>query len=523
MFSEKIHRFLFLFGILSLAFGMMIGTVPTSVPQIILFANWLLEADFLRKWKQLRGNTIFWALSSLFLIHLAGLIHTEDINAGLNDVRTKMPLMFLPMLLLTSRPLSRREFHGLMYCFLAGCFVNTLWCLIYSFIINTSGQLRNASRFMSHIRLGLYLNIAIAACVYFMTIVKPASRILFGILILYFISIFIILGLASGLVNFIILSLVGFYLVMTRQKTVVKFAFSLVLIALAVLITLYVRKVNEEQVILKAGPQNEIQERSSSGRGYLHFDIDGQKENGNYTLINIQPEELQNSWNHDFPQDTFSYSPAVNLGRFEVLVRYMASKGINKDSAGYASLTDEDKFNIRNDITNFQYPSWDLLRKRTYELVNEYNEFKNGKNVNGHSLSMRFYFWKASLHVIKNNPLTGVGTGDVQHALNNAYAETNSPLEVEWYKRPHNQFITVMVALGICGLLVFVFSLSYPIFRLFKKLHVLYLPFFILAIISFLMEDTLETQAGLTFYAFFNSIFIADAFYKGSQQVLPDN
>jgi len=35
-----------------------------------------------------------------------------------------------------------------------------------------------------------------------------------------------------------------------------------------------------------------------------------------------------------------------------------------------------------------------------------------------------------------------------------------------------------------------------------------YLSFFIIAVISFLTEDTLETQAGVTFFAFFNSFFL---------------
>jgi O-antigen ligase len=149
--------------------------------------------------------------------------------------------------------------------------------------------------------------------------------------------------------------------------------------------------------------------------------------------------------------------------------------------------------------------------------VNEYDEFRNKRNINGHSLTMRLYFWKAALHVIKAHPVFGVGTGDVQNAINEAYEETGSPLNITWRKRPHNQFITITVALGITGLIIFLFALFYPPIRYRKWIPALYWPFFIIAVLSFLTEDTLETQAGLTFFAVFNSLFISAAWFRSSE------
>jgi len=118
------------------------------------------------------------------------------------------------------------------------------------------------------------------------------------------------------------------------------------------------------------------------------------------------------------------------------------------------------------------------------------------------------------MYVVNRHPLLGVGTGDVQDELNMAYRAIDSPLEVEWHKRPHNQFLTITVALGIVGLMVFIFSLLYPVLMLYRTIHVLYWPFILLALVSFLLEDTLETQAGLTFFVFFNTVFLAEDYYK---------
>ncbi len=518
MFSQKIHRYLFLFGALALAFGMMVGTVPTSVPQFILLGNWLLELDFRRKWQWLRSNSLFWISSSVFLIHVVGLLYTQDLQAGWNDVRTKIPLMFLPLIFFSTRPLSAKEFNGLLYCFLAGSFANTAWCLIYSFVLHHNEVGRDASRFMSHIRLGLYLNMAVSVCVYFACSAKKLlQKTVMLALGAYFLLIMYVLGLASGLVNFFILLFLTVCVLVYKQRLVFKIVSLGLFLACMVFVINYIGSVSQTQLDINATPNNMQMERSFSGRPYNHF-VDrgkGQKENGNYVFINIQLDELKNEWKRRFPEDSFDYPPRQhNINRYVVLLRYLASRGLNKDSVGISKLSEEDKLNIRKNICNCRYPHWNFLHKRVYELVCEYDDFMNKRNVNGHSLTMRLYFWEAAVDLIRKNPLTGVGTGDVQPELNKVYDASDSPLDREWYKRPHNQFLTVMVALGMMGLLVLLISIIYPLVRLRKVLHVLYGPFFVLAIVSFLLEDTLETQAGLSFFAVFNTLFISQAYFR---------
>jgi hypothetical protein len=518
MLSAKVHRYIFLFGLFALAFGMMVGTVPTSVPQIILMANWLLEGDFRRKWSALKSNRLFWTLSAVFIAHVLGLIYTSDIQAGLNDVRTKMPLMFLPMLLLSSRPLEKKETDALLWSFVAGCVVNTLWCCIYTFILHHNEVQRNASRFMSHIRLGLYLNMGIATCVYFYLRAEARQRKILCITIsIYLLFMMYLLGLASGLANFFIMSFAGLCLLMLRKSRRLRLISVFGLIFIIGLAAIYLTAIHRSQVEVNDAPNNRPAVYSAGNNPYIHFDRSGQKENGNYVLINIQLEELQRCWKREFPADSFHYGANHNLARYDVLVRYMASLGLMKDSVGYLQLSEEDKSNIQKGVTNYLYPEWSFLHKRSYELVNEYDEFVNKRNPNGHSLTMRMYFWKAGIQVLKANPVIGTGTGDVQAELNKVYVESHSPLERLWYKRPHNQFLTIAVALGIIGLLIFLHSLLYPVISLRKYLPALYYPFMILALSSFILEDTLETQAGLTFFAFFNSVFLSEAWFRKQQ------
>jgi hypothetical protein len=522
MLSQKIHRHIFLFGVCSLAFGMMIGTVPTSVPQFILLGNWLLEGDFKRKWQQVKHNKIFWVLSSVFLIHVAGLMYTLDLKAGWDDVRTKMPLMFLPLIFFTNSPLSKKELTAVFYFFIAGCVANISWCFIYSFALHKNEVIRSASRFMSHIRLGLYLNVAIAVCVWFIKSSDRFSiRVVHGLFILLFLFSMYALGLFSGFLNFIILLFFFVCYLILRLRFMWKVILSTILLMIIFSMFYFISSDYRAQMAINKIPYNEPKNYSKNGRSYVHLDSLGlQKENGNIVMINIQWDELKNEWNKRCPEDSFSYHPAHNLQRYEILLRYLTSKQLGKDSLGISMLTENDIINVKKNITNYKITEWSFLRRRLYESIYEYEEVRHRKDINGHSLTMRPYFWKAALHVIQKNLLTGIGTGDVQEQLNKAYKETNSPLSAEWYKRPHNQFITVTVATGIIGLCVFLWSLILPLIRLRKFLHFVYAAFIILAISSFLLEDTLESQAGLTFFAFFNSLFVVQAWHQ--KRVEPD-
>lgn len=523
MLSPKIHRYIFLFGVISLGFGMMMGALPTSLPQVILLGNWLLEMDFKRKWQQLKSNKLFWVFTSIFFLHIIGVLYSSNIPSAIDDLKIKMPIFFLPLILFTTKPLTKREFHFALYSFLLGSFVNVAWCYIYNFILHDTYVARDVSRFMSHIRLGLYLNVAVCCAVYFIVIHKKIStRLFFATLGVFFLLAMYKLGLASGIINFLILSFITLCYIMLKQNNLIKLILLAIIVSGVWFTTNYVRKVYTKQFGIKNSHNNILLKMSSSGRAYIHYDTLGQKENGVYVYQNIQPEEILRQWNRRCPDDTFYYHPPVNLNRYEILLRYLSSKDLTKDSLGVWSLSADDLTNIKNDVSNHESVKWSYLYKRVYEMVYEYDEFVNGRNVNGHSLTMRPYFWKAATSLIKQHPLFGVGTGDVQDKMNEAYANIHSPLENKWHKRPHNQFITVTVALGIVGLLTFLLSLFAPYLMVRRYINVLYKPFFVLVIISFLLEDTLESQAGLTFYVVFSTLFLSQSWHKmkGSSESL---
>ena len=156
------HRYIFLFGIIGLGSGMLFGTVPTSIPQIIIGANWFLEKDFALKWQRLKSNKIFSVLISIFLLHLLGMLYTSNIQLGLADLKNKAPLFVLPVLFFSTKPLSQKELKLLFSFFFLSVVVSSIYCfLVYAgFTHKTIINVRQASVFMSHIRFSLFIAFA---------------------------------------------------------------------------------------------------------------------------------------------------------------------------------------------------------------------------------------------------------------------------------------------------------------------------------------------------------------------------
>jgi hypothetical protein len=258
---------------------------------------------------------------------------------------------------------------------------------------------------------------------------------------------------------------------------------------------------------------NTMLEKTKNGRYYLQDTIFGLAENGNLITININDYELQKEWDL---RSSIRFDGADKLGnglRY-TLLRYMASKGLTKDSVGIVSLSQQDIVNIENGSSNYKYSLNSGLATKWRELIWEYIKYKRGENPSGHTLSMRLEFWKTAIYIIGDHPVFGVGTGDIQDSFNSKYIETNTQLDVVWRLRCHNQYLAICVAFGCVGLLFFMFYLLYPAIVLRKDIHYLYWPFFLIALLSFFTEDTLETQSGVTFFIFFQTLFLWLASFK---------
>lgn len=517
MLSEKWHRHIFLFGLIALGAGMLFGTVPTSIPQAILGANWLIEKNYAAKWQQLKSNKIFWVLVSLFVLHVLGMMYTENTMRGMEDIKTKLPLIVLPIIFLSTKPLNKNEFKLLFNFIFLAVVVSSVCCFIVylGYTKKIIVDVRQASVFMSHIRFSLFISFTIIALFYFAITEKQISYKLASIIAIPWLLFFMYkLEMATG---FLILSVVGPLLFLIYAfKHLPKFVTVSLILLGGSIVFWAVKQMTFSTSLFEKNPTsqaNVLLEKSTNGRVYLQDTVYGFAENGNLIAINICDAELMQEWpkRSSIPFD--GIDKKGNSLRY-TLLRYMTSKGLTKDSVGIWSLNNEDIRHIENGVSNYLYPNTNGLKNRWRELVWEYVKYKKGENPSGHTLTMRLEFWKTGLYVLNHNLLFGVGTGDIQDAYNKAYNETNSKLDKDWRLRCHNQYLAISVAFGLMGLIIFVFYLIWPAVVLRKELHYLFWPFWLIALLSFTTEDTLETQSGVTFFIFYFTLFLWLASYK---------
>ncbi len=511
MFSETLHRYIFLIGIIGLATGMLFGTAPTSIPQIILAANWALEGNFLYKWERLKTNKIFLLLISFYFLHIMGMLYTEQTQAGLDDLRNKLPLFILPLLFFSSKPLSGKEFKAVFLFFFSAVLISSFCCyLVYAgYTHKTIVDVRQASIFMSHIRFSLFIAFAVTGLFYYLFHEKKLmlQLICFGCScwLLFFMY---RLEMATGFVCLLMVAgiLCVFYSI-RRFSTIVSAGVLTVLTVVVLIPINYAYRSLNMYDVVKNNISNTLLKTTLNGRPYLQDTVFKQAENGNLITVNINDVELERSWESKSSIPYHGKDKKGNALRFTVL-RYLASKGLTKDSLGMQSLAPRDIENIEKGISNYQYANHPGLVTRWREIVWEYTKYKRGENPSGHTLIMRLEFWNTACYIIKHHLVFGVGTGDIQLSFNNAYKETHSKLDNEWRLRCHNQYLATGVAFGLVGLLFFSVYLFYPAIVLRKKIHPLYLPFFLIALLSFFTEDTLETQSGVTFFIFFQTLFL---------------
>ena len=140
-----------------------------------------------------------------------------------------------------------------------------------------------------------------------------------------------------------------------------------------------------------------------------------------------------------------------------------------------------------------------LQTKFSY-MQHDFDQYMKGNNEN-YSDAERFISMEVGLKIGNQNPLLGVGAGDLKQAVKDFYK--NEYPEIPKPKMPHNQFLSVYAGMGMLGLLVFLFAFFYPLFyqrnykdSLFTILHVI-------IFCSFFIENTIETAIGVAFYSLF--------------------
>jgi hypothetical protein len=508
---KKNARSIYFIGLILLAIALPLSKFLTGLASFVIVGAWLVEGNFSEKLKRLWADKVVLILCTIYLMHLVGLLYTTDFTYAFNDLRIKLPLLFFPVILGSSQALTKQQFVTLLRFFVAAVIVSTFisTAALLGFLDRNITQARDISFLISHIRLALLICLAAFILLYFFQQKNNPlfSKIVQLVCILWLLVFLFILESFTGIIVLLVLTfLVLSYQLFTKGSLLSKLVYLISFALISIGLTYTVINAYSEVNIAKPINWETLDTTTVLGNKYVHVKERNEMENGNYVFSYLCFKELDSVWQLRSNFEITGLDKKQQPLRV-TLMRFLTSKGLRKDAGGVAALSIAEIKSIENGITNLDYQNMSSPKARLKQIFWEISTYQNTKNPSGHSVTLRFEYLKTGFLIVKEHLLLGVGTGDVNAAFQKKYDEMNSPIQAEWRLRAHNQFLTFAVTFGIWGLLLFLFSLLYPIWIERKNPNYLYLLFCIIAIISMFTDDTLETQAGVTFYAFFNALF----------------
>jgi hypothetical protein len=477
----------------------------------LLMGVWLFTGDPVKvKFQRFFHDKTALLLVSLFLLHVVGLLYTSDFHYAFKDLKIKLPLLILPLVLCSVKPLSKKYFDLLMLIYVASVFVAT--CISFgTYLRHDYGDIREISLFISHIRFCLNIVLCIAVVGYYLVTrnSKWWEKLLQLALIVWFAGQLYIIESLSGYLAFAgLVAATLLYIYFTKVKnTVMKIIGLVVVIAVAVILGFMAYRSVDRILAVEHVDIEKLDKTTALGNDYWHDTVCFPVEDGQYVGLYFCRLEMREAWNQRSSLDYDGLT--LNGENLEAtLARYLTSKDLRKDASGVTALSDDDIRNVENGVANFKNHIHPGLKARLSETAFEYNQYRRYNNPNGGSLSQRIEYTRASFYLIKKHPVFGVGTGDIPAAYQQAYDELHSPLQPEFRHKAHNQFLSITVGFGLIGLLIFLITLLYPYCSTKRCRTYLYTIFLVIAFLSMLPEDTIETQAGVMWFAFFNSLLI---------------
>lgn len=499
--GNKAHTFIHLLSICGIAIGLPLNKVVLSISLMLGLLNLLIEANFKSYCKNLKEHKTTWLISGLWLLHIVGLLWTSEFNFAFNDIRIKLPLIVIP-LILTCKPILEKKAINVVFL---SFFASLVFTSVYNYLSYTGvidghqyNDIRGLSLFGSHIRYGILIAIGALISMYLLLTqqkMKWLYLLLFAWFAYYTFYSQIISGALALGIGIIAYGL--FYIYQHKRRL---FIISSLFMVMLPILSLVLISQSEETKPSKLD-LTKLDQKTRNGNTYVHSTLGSQHPNGQYIFVNLCEVELREQWNK---VSTYDYDGKDKKGQIlrYTLMRYMTSMGLKKDAVDFQQLKKSDLLNIENGIADINDTKSGILAR----LNGIRFQIQNNIDPNGHSLLQRIEFWKTGWKIVKLNWALGVGTGDTQISFDKQYNRDNSPLLKENRLRAHNTYLTVWITFGIIGIGLFLWMIGYYLKTSLQLNHPLGFAFMLIACSTFLIEDTLETQTGVTLFAFFYAL-----------------
>lgn len=465
-----------------LAVGMTTSVFLSNLSWVLLFVNWLFEGGWREKWQRARESRLLHAFLALMLVHLLWLIGNNDVVAGLDDIRQKMPLLALPLVLLTSRPLPRRQLGAIALIYLTAVTVMTVVGL-FRFVTIPDLPYRSIVPTVSHIRFGL--NVCFSICLAIFLLATSHAYVSFRCW-----------RWLTAAVLLWTVWMTGFLFLLQSYTSLLILALLLLLSPLLLPIRRSLRWVlTGVLALILVGASYGVIRLTDDYYGDCRRDAD-MVESGGYIYRGVDSLSMAAGW-QSVAGEPIDKKADNGYSTYSTLVRYLNATHRGKDSLGVVSLSDDDVAAVRQGVANPVYLRHPSLRKMAYMVLFEYENYRCG-GVYDFSMLERMALWRNAWRVFCQHPWLGVGTGDVAQACQRQLQVDEVAL-VDSTKSAHNQYLIFLVAFGLTGTAVIAFFFVRAVLTTAALRKPLTGAYLLIVLLSFVSENTLGTLAGCLF------------------------
>lgn len=469
-FGPQIHHRVHFFVLALFIIGVVCSKFLMSMGLLLGVLNLVFEGNFNSYYRRLRENPLILFILLFYGIHLIGLLWTSNFDYGLDDIRKKTSLLLIPLIVGAHPIPSPKRWTKLIHYFILTLVITAIINLIAYHFFATKLKLidiRDMSLFGSHIRYGILIGIGLTFC-FERIYTQRKHRNVYVLASVFFLVYTFYSQVLSGIISvaIVLIALLTFLLYIKRLYSVLVFSYVLFI---GGLIGLFY---------------------------YLSIPV-------NYPVpCTERYDEMESAWNK---RSSLNYDSLDQRKQpvSSTLERYLSSKALCARESGVNHLSEEDIHFIERGYADV-HETYGGIQARLLDIR---YQLHHASNPSGHSILERIEYWKNAWAVIENHWMFGVGTGDVDDAMQNMYNERQSSLTPERRLRAHNSYLTYYLTFGILGFLFFLYFQFKFIIQQFKWQQWVGFLFGLIALVTFLFEDTLESQMGITLFAFFYAVF----------------
>ena len=508
--QESTHDLIYFYCVCMLFIALPTSIYFVSAAQMLMGLNWLAEGRYGEKWNRFWKNKPAVYLSAIYLVYLTGILWTQNLSYGIGfDLKNKLPILTLPFLLASIRPMRAQRIGVLPLLFSLAVLVATFVGFVI-FLREQFADPRTFSPFVSHVFFSMMV-------VYTIFLLPWSVRSVWAEKKWYYMSLLgslwllVFLFILSAMTGILCLGGVAIYLFLREvffKPGIPRKIIGVMLMAAAMAVLVYV-------LVTVLGPLNRmiepepdaLEQSTLRGNLYQHDFKDPSRENGHRVNIFISEEELREAW-QERSEICFDTNILEGQELRATIFRYLASRGLPKDREGLYALDEQEILAIEHGVANYLYTQWPNFLVRVHQTFWEIQQYERTGDPGGHSLTSRIELWKAAWQAFKQRPVLGWGTGDVLAAVQHGLRLNDSQLETDRLKtHPHNQYLHLLVMLGLTGTLLI--ALLYYLFIKYSRAcgFEIFRIFLVVSLTGMLVDSPVDHQIGLTFILIFSLYF----------------